>query len=112
MIYYQISLLTNKEDDIDNPPYKGTIKVIKWLKYNSETNLPLNHSTIDESLAMKILIQNLQLVESTIIASNDPQITNIGTPTEYVKNEADLVRIIAGQFEKVMILKYESDYVF
>jgi hypothetical protein len=57
--------------------------------------LPFDTEVKDESLAMKIFLQNLTLVQEIFLASNNPsQTKQAGEITEYVKNEKDLLDII------------------
>ena len=114
MIYYQITLYTNREDDFNKSVrLKGGLKAIKWLKYDGADNdLQIDQEREDESLAMKILIKNLQQVEEQLLATTDSKSTGaIGQVTRYIKNEDDLKRVIDGHYKKVMVKKYESDVI-
>ena len=112
MIYYRITLFENKSDGFgDNSRLTGGVKGVNWLKYDGDDNgMPLNTEIEDESLAMKILLQNLQLVQAKLVAANYPT-QLIGKSKELVRNQADLEEIIQGQYEKVIVEKYQSDLV-
>ena len=111
MIYYKITLFTNKADDGESFPLKGGMKSMKWLKYSGDDGgMKMGEKKEDESLAMQILIENLQELEYTLLGSNDPN-EKVGKQWREVKGEDDLKEIISGGYEKVLVEKYESDRV-
>jgi hypothetical protein len=113
MIYYRVTFYTNREDGIEGLPRRGGMKGINWLKYNGDDGgLEIGQEREDESLAIKILIQNLQLVEIQLLGTTDPsELKNIGKTTRYVKNEDDLKEVIAGEYPMSLVAKYESNHI-
>jgi hypothetical protein len=108
--YYEVKMFENKNDTLENPPFKGRIKVIKWLKFAGEDSLDFDKEVESESLAMKILIQNLQMVEHTFITSNNLfERHKFGDKRIEIKNENDLREIIQDRYEKVLVSKYMSN---
>ena len=108
--YYELQMFENREDDCSTLPYKGRVKGIKLLKFNGDDKgLNFGDKIEDESLAMQILLQNLQQVELTFLGSNDLNVTRkIGEKVEEIKNEKDLQEIIFGKYEKIFVSKYKS----
>ena len=109
--YYNVTMFENKNDTLANLPYKGGVKGIKWLKFKGDdNNLEFDKEVENESLAMKILLQNLQMIEHTFIASNDPSTNRkFGDKWLEIKNEKDLKSVIEGRYEKVVVSKYMSN---
>lgn len=109
--YYEIILFEKQTKNIGLPE-PINYKAIRWLKYSKETDLNLNIPVENESLAMKILLENLQLIEHTLVGTNNPaKIPEIGKKTEIITNESDLLKIINGTFDKVLVTKFISTII-
>ena len=114
MLYYSVTMYTNKLDDIKNAktPFIGGVKCIKWLRYSGNDNeLKFGEDREDEKLAINIMLQNLRKQEVVLMFTNDPSIdiNEIGKIRIETKNEADLIELLYGQYQKVIVSKYESD---
>jgi hypothetical protein len=87
--YYEIRCFADGVDVWEVLPWKGTVCAVASLVYLEPTQLYPGEFREDESLAMKILIQNV----------NRPHFA--GTVADKLK------RMIEGRFEKVLVRKYE-----
>lgn len=110
MIYYQVTMFEDKRDMAEGLPRHGRIKGVKWLEFNGDDKgMLVGEEKDDESLAIQILMQNLEKVESELVGTNDPSQKHlIGTKKRYVKNESDLVDLLHGNYETVLVKKYTS----
>lgn len=108
--YYELEMFENREDDLPTLSLNGRVRVIKFLKFNGDDKgLNFGDKIEDESLAMQILLQNLQHVKLTFLGANDMNETRrIGEKSEEIKNEKDLQEIIFGKYEKIFVSKYTS----
>jgi hypothetical protein len=105
MIFYELTFFRSEND-----PFPS--KYIKWLTYDKETNIVLNEKHDNESLAIQIMIQNLQEVEDVLISTTDPsKVAEIGIPKTYVRNEDDLVSILNGKYDKIFVKKIDVENV-
>ena len=114
MIYYQVTMYTDKRDLKDGLPRHGGMKGIKWLGFNGDDKgMQIDEERDDEGLVIQILMQNLEKVETELIAISDPSQQHlIGTTKRYVKNEADLTALLYGNYEAALVKKYESNKDF
>lgn len=114
MIYYQVTMYTDKRDLADGLPRHGGMKGVKWLKFNGDDKgMQIDEERDDESLVIQILMQNLEKVETELMATNDPSQRHlIGTTKRYVKNETDLVDLLHGNYAAALVKKYESNMDF
>ncbi len=114
MIYYELTMYTDKRDLADGLPRYGGMKGIKWLKFNGDDKgMQVDEEREDESLVIQILMQNLEKVETELMATNDPSQKHlIGTTKRYVKNETDLVDLLYGNYAAALVRKYESNMDF
>jgi len=114
MIYYAVTMYTDKRDLKDGLPRHGGMKGIKWLQFNGDDKgMQVDEERDDESLVIQILMQNLQKVEAELITTNDPSQQHlIGKTERYVKNETDLVDLLHGHYAAALVRKYESNKDF
>lgn len=114
MIYYAVTMYTDKRDLADGLPRHGGMKGIKWLQFNGDDKgMQVDEERDDESLVIQILMQNLQKVETELLATNDPSQQHlIGTTKQYIKNQADLEDLLYGNYAAALVRKYESNKDF
>jgi hypothetical protein len=91
LTYYEIVCLENADDDLERLPWKGAVRFSKWMRFSEDTDLPLETYQENESLAMRILIENLN------------------THHFKGKNVLKLKKMIDGKYARVLIRKYESE---
>ncbi len=61
---------------------------------------------------MKILLQNLQKVEVTLLGINDSNETKkIGKKNIEMRNEQSIQDVIFGRYEKILVSKYISNLI-
>ena len=105
--HYRVYLCDDKTDDIDAGNIKGGVQVVSGLKFDGDDyGLPFDTKVENETLAMRILLQNMDEVELPIFENGEIEGRVIGDTQIVIENEDNFRRIIQGKYPKVLVSKY------